>query len=135
MTKIIMAEGSLIVAVKSADRFMKLDDGWIKDSLLGIDWGPSSTETMKWEAAKKYCADLGGRLPERFELLALVDDTKRDPATFPIFTDTKTDDWYWTGTIVAGSDGHAWFVNFYGGSVGSYCKGDGGYVRPVCSSQ
>ena len=119
----------------SPDRFQKLEDGWIKDTLLGIDWGPSSDETMTWKEAQKYAAEKGGRSPERMELVSLIDDTKHHPAINSIFKDTKTDDWYWTGTPLAGNVGFAWCVGFFGGSVSSFYKYSGGYVRPVRSSQ
>ena len=128
--------GGLLERLRSPDRFQKLEDGWVKDSLLGIDWGPSSSNRMNWGDAKKYCVDQKGRLPEIDELASLADRSKRDPAiNTEAFPDTKTDDWYWTATEVAGFSGNAWLVDFDEGYVG-YCFEDGdGYVRPVRSSQ
>ena len=128
-------EGYIMTALRIPLRFKKLSDGWIKDFVLGIDWGPSSDKTMKWEDAKKYCASLGGRLPARFELVSLIDDTKHHPAINPIFADTKIDDWYWSGTTHAGSPGCARIVNFGNGLVNAYHKSSSGYVRPVRASQ
>ncbi|MFA5154188.1 MAG: DUF1566 domain-containing protein [Clostridia bacterium] len=119
----------------SADRFEKLSDGWIKDKVLGLDWGPSSTKTMNWEDAKKYAAEQGGRLPEIDELESLADRSRRNPAINPIFADTKTDDWYWSNTPVVEYSGGAWVVSFGYGYVGNYDKDYRDFVRPVRSSQ
>jgi hypothetical protein len=123
------------VSIRSVDRFKKLKDGWIRDTLLGLDWGPSSTTCMNWKAAKQDCTTQGGRLPEINELHSLVDYTKCNPAINPIFTDIKTDDYYWTNTLVAGYPGYAWHVHFYNGYVGYWGKDSNSYVRPVRSSQ
>ena len=65
---------------KSNGRFTTLVDGWVKDGLLGLDWGPSSDKKMSWEDAKKYCLDKGGRLPEVEELSRLVDYKRYKPS-------------------------------------------------------
>lgn len=121
--------------LRDPNRFKKIEDGWVRDSLLGIEWGPSSAEEMTWAKAKDYCANLGGRLPEVNELQSLVDYSRRDPVidtTF--FKDTKSS-WYWTGTEVAGGSTSAWCVRFSYGYVGNFNKGNGYYVRPVRASQ
>jgi hypothetical protein len=122
--------------MRSADRFQKLEDGWIKDNLLGIEWGPSSNKVMNFKEAQKYCAEAGGRLPELEELALLADRSKHNPAiNTEVFTDTKTDDWYWTGSEVAGVPGFAWVVPFDHGYVTSCGEDDSICVRPVRSSQ
>ena len=133
--KVAVIKGNLLDKFQSPDRFKKLKDGWIKDNLLGLDWGPSSANTMIWKDAEKYCKDLGGRLPEVNELQSLVDYSKHHPAINPIFLDTKTDDYYWSATKVAGFPDYAWLVGFSYGLVGYWCKGHGGYVRSCRSSQ
>lgn len=122
------------VHVKEADgRFLTLKDGWIKDSQTGLEWGPSSDKSMKWEEAKKFCADHGGRLPNVQELFSLIDRTKYSPAT--LIPGMKSE-WYWTDEPVAGSAGSAWYVGFFGGYVGTGgYKDGGGHVRSVRSSQ
>lgn len=139
--KVIDALKSVIAAVKEApeaepnesNRFKKLDDGWVMDRLLGLDWGPSSDETMDFKSAKKYCKNLGARLPESHELMSLIDHSRRQPAC--LLNDMKHDDWYWTGTLVAGYPGGAWCVSFLYGSVFNFNKGSNNYVRPVRTSK
>jgi len=113
-------------------RFKELKDGWIKDSLTGLDWGQSSDKTMTFKQALAYCKKLGARLPTSQELMSLIDHSKRRPASM---LDMKHDDWYWTGTSVAGYPGDAWCVNFNGGLVFCFSKGSVDYVRPVRKSK
>jgi hypothetical protein len=133
--KAVVLSGGFLDKLRSPDRFQKLEDGWIKDSLLGLEWGPSSDTRMNWAAAKQYAVDKGGRLPTVDELASLVDRSKQNPAIDSIFADTKTDDYYWTITAYAGSSGLAWCVYFGFGSVHCCGKDFYNYVRPVRSSQ
>jgi hypothetical protein len=120
----------------AADRFEKLSDGWVKDKLLGVDWAPTSDKSMVFKDAQKYCADLNGRLPSIEELQTVIDYREENPAINEIFADTKTDDWYWSGTTTDWNKGRAWCVYFFYGDVYfSGNKDDDGYVRPVRASQ
>lgn len=117
-------------------RFKKLKDGWVRDKLCGIEWGPTSTRCMDWEDANKNAADQGGRLPTVKELCSLIDYDKHNPAIDTnFFKDTKTDDWYWTGTQLASCSDDAWVVYFGNGGVGYGHKDNNNYVRPVRASQ
>ena len=120
-------------ALNDPERFKKLEDGWISDSLTGLDWGPSSDEVVDFKEAQKYCEKLGARLPESQELFSLVDHSKKHPAS--VLEDMKHDDWYWSGTTVAGGSDRAWCVYFVYGDVGVTHKDVGNYVRPVRASQ
>lgn len=78
----------LLLNLNSPDRFKLLEDGFIRDKFTGLEWAPSSEETMNLEDAIKYCEKIGCRLPEVQELYSLV-NTIKDPCFFPIFKDTK----------------------------------------------
>ena len=139
--KIIEALECAIDAVKGLpdiienSRFKVLNDGWIQDKDLGIDWGPSSEKTMNHEKAEKWSKDKGGRLPTIEELRSIVDYERHEPAIdVDIFKDTKSS-WYWTNTPAAGYPEFAWCVDISGGGVGSGSKGNGKYVRPVRKSK
>ena len=122
--------------LRDPNRFKKLKDGWIRDSLLGVEWGPSSDEIMNFESAQKYCSEQGGRLPEVNELHTLANYSQKKPAIdTAFFKDTKTNDWYWTGTEVAGVSSCAWCVDFDDGFVDFFGKDGTFCVRPVRSSQ
>jgi hypothetical protein len=121
-----------VVVKAEAERFINLAGGWIKDVKTGLEWGPSSDKSMKFDEAKKYCADQGGRIPTVDELFSLVDRTKYNPAT--TMPGMKSE-WYWASDPVAWNSGGAWYINFFSGSVGCYDKDSGFYVSPVRSSQ
>lgn len=124
-------EPALLKIFRDPSRFEKLTDGWIRDKVCGVEWGPSSTERMDFRQAKEYCADHGGRLPEVNELQSLVDYRHGNPAVDKtLFPDTQSN-YYWSNTVVAGYSFNAWCVSFRYGSVYGSHKGDGNYVRPV----
>jgi Protein of unknown function (DUF1566) len=142
--RVIEALQQVIVAIKEepksvaveTGRFKTLSDGWVLDKSLGIEWGLSSSKKMNWEEAKKYATEQCGHLPTVKELRSLVDYDRHNPAIdTQFFNDTKTDDWYWTGTEVAGYSGSAWVVGFRYGSVYNSNKDVGNYGRPVRASQ
>jgi len=142
--KIIEALKQIISAVKEIPeaeaaengRFKTLSNGWVLDKALGIEWGPSSEKRMNFSEAEKYAAEKSGRLPTVKELRSLIDYDRRDPAIdTQFFKDTKSDDWYWTGTLLAGDSVRAWCVDFNYGYVYNGHKGVGFYVRPVRASQ
>lgn len=117
------------------NRFKKLKNGWVRDSLLGLEWGPSSDKEKDWKDAQEHCKKLGGRLPEINELQSLVDYRNYSPAiNKEVFHDTKSS-WYWSGTTNAGYSDGAWVVTFGNGTVDDCYLGNVSYVRPVRSSQ
>ena len=136
MKKAKVKQVTFLSKLRDPNRFKKLPDDWVRDTMVGVEWGPSSDKYLTFSQAQEYCAKLGGRLPEVNELQSLVDYTKRDPAiNKDLFPDTKSS-WYWTGTELAGSASSAWCVYFfYGHVLYDSVKGDGGYVRPVRASQ
>jgi len=128
-----MEKTEFLKEMDNPERFKNLDDGWIQDSLTGLDWGPSSEDVMDFNEANEYCEKLGARLPESHELMSLIDHSKRKPAC--LLDDMKYDDWYWTSTPVSGYPEGAWCVPFIYGGVYVGSKGSGSYVRPVRASQ
>lgn len=110
------------------NRFIEKHDGWILDLFLDVEWGPSSPKVLSFRRAKTYCKKLGARLPDSHELMSLIAHSRRYPASY---LNMKYDDWYWSGTSVAGYPGNAWCVYFRSGSVNYGGKGNGNYVRPV----
>ena len=129
-------EVSYLDKLTAPGRFFKRPDGWVRDNLLGLDWGPSSNEQMDYADAEKHCESLGGRLPELRELHSLVDYKQSNPAiNKEFFGDTKTDDYYWSKTPSLRWSNCAWVVTFYSGSVGYRNKDYTHYVCPVRASQ
>lgn len=128
----------LIERIQTKDRFEKLKDGWIRDHLLWLDWGPTAEKRMDFKAAEEYCKAKGGRLPTIDELRLLIDYQEFRPAVNKdFFGDTKFDDWYWSGTKCVNPNwsSYAWCVFFGNGVVLTNRKDTTNYVRPVRASQ
>ena len=128
-------------------RFKDNGDNTITDTKTGLVWikdhddiGGKFAKRMTWNEAVEACKKLNyaghkdWRLPTREELLTLVDLTRYNPAIDPAFK-VHTDDYYWTSDVCAWDAGYAWYVDFSGGRVGGWYKGDSVYVRAVRSSQ
>ena len=131
----VKVESAFMKLLKDPNRFQRLEDGWVRDKLVGVEWGPTSKGGMTFKEAQEYCAKLGARLPEVEELMSIAVRTKHDPSIdTDVFPDTKAS-WYWTRTQHARWNDCAWCVVFYNGSVGNSYKGNGIYVRPVRASQ
>src|SRR3990167_9479923 len=114
----------------SKKRFEKLQDGWVRDLNTGLEWGPTSDQTMTHADAIAYCKKQGARLPTREELQSILDLKEYDPAVDKkAFPDTKSS-WYWTSDICAWNKSYAWCVDFSSGSVFSNGKDVSTYVRP-----
>ncbi|MBI4708226.1 MAG: hypothetical protein HY761_09950 [Candidatus Omnitrophica bacterium] len=75
-------------------------------------------------------AKLGGEEPTAAEAAAII-NFEGDPCLFPIFSDTKTDDYYATKTEVAWNRSHVRVVRYGNGSVDYSNKVSKYYVRPV----
>lgn len=116
------------------NRFEKRPDGWVKDKLLGVEWGPSSGERMTFTTAKKFCSDQGGRLPTIEEIHSLVDYDAHDPAVMDMFSKDTKRNWYWSCTKHLEYTDSVWCVGFKYGDACSNHKDFFCYVRPVCRS-
>ena len=93
-------------------------------------------KSLKWEESINYCENLalGGysdwRLPNKNELLSIVDLNKYNPAIKDGFKNTKNSR-YWSSSSFAGNSGYAWHVNFDSGYTYGNYKTDSCYVRCV----
>ena len=99
--------------------------------------------TYSWSNAFGYCngltLPLGGksdwRLPNVKELESLTDDATYNVAIDTAFFLHSCSSWYWSSTTGVGSAGKAWYVSFYGGSVGDYSNSRLQCVRCVRGGQ
>ena len=73
---------------------------------------PGTAEELTWEAAKAWAAEQGGERPTRTVASLLFANVQ--PALSP--------EWHWTADEYGASS--AWGCGFYGGSQGSYHKGN-----------
>ncbi len=134
----------------------------VLDNLTGLVWARNASlvGTMTWTDAVFYCWALdnitnvlytyGGtndwRLPNRRELLSLIDDGRINPALCDTtgtvswtennpFTGVKSDNFYWSSTTYAGVTDDAWAVFVGGGGVWLRPKTDAYYVWLVRGGQ
>ena len=116
--------------------------GVVTDNITGLQWQDDYSDNggdikyAKWTDAIAYCEDLtlgdhsDWRLPNKKELLSIVDYRRHNPSIDTVFTHT-TSDFYWSSTAHASSTDSAWFVSFYNGYTYNVNKSRGNYVRCV----
>ncbi|MDA8140972.1 MAG: DUF1566 domain-containing protein [Desulfobacteraceae bacterium] len=115
-------------------------DGTISDRATGLMWQKDNPHQMTWEQALNYCETLqlagrdDWRLPNRNELLSIVDYTRTKPAIDAVFPNTMPSE-YWSSTTYVYSTGDAWFVDFGYGAFRHSNKSWTYNVRAVRSGQ
>ncbi len=111
-----------------------------ESKLIWQDNGEARTTEKSWSDAIKHCEDLifagysDWRLPNKNELLSIVDRSKYNPAINSAFKNTVSD-LYWSSTSRANDTNYAWVVPFGDGLTGYYTKYYSGYVRCVRAGQ
>ena len=142
-------DGTYQAGSKANPRFVDNGDGTISDRVTRLMWvkdgngaGCNNGGVLSFNAAIDFAEALNfaghqdWRMPNVKELVSIVDYGKGGDGSYPaidetFFPNTTINDAYWTSTIYAAfPDGLAWFVYFYDGSVGSYGRSYGCYVRP-----
>ena len=117
----------------------------VTDHATGLQWQDDYSDnggTIKftnWKDAIKYCNELpldggGWRLPNKDELLSIVNYAKSNPAISDTFQYTISNA-YWTSSPYANTTSYAWNVNFCYGHSCSNAKSVNYYVRCVRSEQ
>jgi hypothetical protein len=113
----------------------------VTDTLAGLIWArdanlPGSQKT--WQEALSFansrtlCGYSDWRLPNRKELMSLVDRSQSGPALpsgHPF--DNVLSDFYWSSTTNGNDTETAWSVYMYGGNVQEYNKAAEAYLWPV----
>jgi len=116
----------------------------VLDTTTKMVWQDNNATTSSlytWSAALTQCdtLSLGGfsdwRLPNKNELLLLVDKTKINPAIAAVFVNVNYSSYYWSSTTYAGGTSYAWYVDFYYGSDDFDVKTNSYYVRCVRGGQ
>jgi hypothetical protein len=95
------------------------------DRVTGLSWQRAILpDNLDWQQAKLACSCLvlGGhddwRLPSRIELVSLVDFTRQEPALDPVVFPDTPHEWFWSSSVVAGTDPPAaWYVAFFDGDT------------------
>ncbi|MCK5015296.1 MAG: DUF1566 domain-containing protein, partial [Candidatus Omnitrophica bacterium] len=133
-------------------RFEINGDGTVTDYLTGLIWlkNANCAGYMNWNNALTYCNNLASgscgltdgsaagdwRLPNRKELLSLIDYSRHQPALPQghLFDNVQSA-YYWSATTDAGSTNGAWYVRMSYGVVGNLSKSYNFYVWPVRAGQ
>lgn len=100
-------------------------------SETGLSWPEALAFVQEMNARKRFGHD-DWRLPNRRELLSLIDPGAREPALPPDHPFSNV--WsgrYWTSTTFAGLPANAWWVQFSGGRMFYGGKTDDAMVWPV----
>jgi len=121
----------------------------VTDNLTGLMWAKNANlaGTKTWQSALDYIASMNSgaglcgyhtwRLPNVNELESLVNAEQANAATWlngQGFTNVQSD-YYWSSTTFAYVTGSAWYVDIWGGHVGSDDKSVDFYVWPVRAGQ
>ena len=133
-------------------RFEDNGDGSITDHLTGLVWlkNANCAGYMNWNQALTYCNNLASgscgltdgsavgdwRLPNRKELLSLIDYSRQQPALSQghLFDNVQSS-YYWSATTSANYTRYARIVSMGRGIVGSSSKSHSCYVWPVRAGQ
>ena len=92
---------------------------------------------LDWGAALRYCAHLNWAgytdwwLPNRTELLSLVNRQQRVPAVDVLLASVTKDNVYWSSSTDRQSPNKAYYVSFFSGNSDANSKYVRGYVRCV----
>ena len=133
------------LTVAQTPRFTKVN-GVITDSKTTLEWqddysnNGDSIKRAKWTDAIDYCEGLtlnaqsDWRLPNKKELLSIVDYGTYNPAISSVFEKTASG-LYWSSTTDASYTNLAWVVHFYFGYTLSYNKSHRNGVRCVRAGQ
>jgi Protein of unknown function (DUF1566)/Collagen triple helix repeat (20 copies) len=143
-------DGDWMPGASAASRFFNNNDGTVKDNLTGLIWLTNANcfGAQTWAAALTSANTLASpacgltdgsvvgqwRLPNRTELMSLMDLSKANPAlpTGNPFT-TTVQSYY--GSSYAGSTANVWYVDASGGGVNLITKTLSIYVWPVRAGQ
>ena len=112
----------------------------VSDSSTNLMWQDDSTSIMEWSNAITYCEDLtlGGyadwRLPNRFELISLINYAKSSPAIKESVFQFSPSNPYWSATSRHSNNSDAWFVHFESGYSNKKDKSLNSSVRCVRDS-
>jgi hypothetical protein len=118
------------------ERFVDNGDGTVTDRCTLLMWEKEpSTHPLPLAPANGHCWKLekanyeDWRLPKRVELQSIVDYTKREPASNPVFAGANGG--FWSSAPAATDINRAWYVSFILGEVKSDIKADVHGVRCV----
>ena len=134
----------LLIAFSLSSASLSRDGEIVSDSNTGLQWQDDAIVAntgRTWISAIDYCENtltLGGyddwRLPNKKELLSIVDRSKYNPALSGVFQNFSSG-YYWSSTTFALYADDAWIVGFDYGLSSNGTKAYDYYVRCVRGGQ
>ena len=134
----------ILIAFSLSSASLSRNGEIVSDSSTGLQWQDDAivaSTTRTWTSAIDYCENtltLGGhndwRLPNKKELLSIVDRSKYSPALSGVFQNFSSH-YYWSSTTDAHGTANTWIVYFHYGNSCSNLKGYDYYVRCVRGGQ
>ena len=124
-------------------KFIRDIDGVVTDSRTALQWqddysdNNNSIKNATWMDAIDYCETLNlgeksdWRLPNKNELLSIVDYNRYKPSIDNVFKNTTLDNYYWSSTSNQFLHYGAWIVYFGNGYTDRDSKSNSCYVRCV----
>jgi hypothetical protein len=104
-------------------------DGTVTDNRTGLVWQVTGiANTIHWEDGLGFCENLAHagytdwRLPNRRELLSIVDFGRYGPAIDTAYFPNTPNGDYWTSTTSPGAPTGAYRINFVDGYIGGFNK-------------
>lgn len=135
---VLCVAGDELAPTPSTDFVISSDGMTVTDKRTGLIWQKEYDDSGKtWQEALKYCEDsvyagyTDWRLPNKNELLSLLDPGKSS-APYSNFPDMPNH-WFWSSTTDFCDAYYAWFVLFNVGNVSHYLKTNHYAVRCVRS--
>ena len=133
----------VLASILCGGDLLKSDDNkTVLDTSSNLQWQDDVSSVSKtWTEAIAYCEDLtleeysDWRLPNRNELLSIVDYNKYNPAIKEDVFTHITSSYCWSSTTYASNTSYAWRINFNNGGTYNYDKTNSTYVRCVRGRQ
>lgn len=134
---------------RTLPRFVDNGDGTITDNATGLMWvqdpyqiggvwaAAGNPTSMTWNNAIDNCLALNyaghtdWRLPNRIELISIVDLGRYSPAIDTTFFVGARSSWYWTSTALKNVPAWKWYVDFLNGNSERRHNSESRYPRPV----
>ena len=114
-------------------RFEKTEEGII-DNQTGLIWkAEDEPGWFTFDKAVEHAKNTDWRVPTIDELNSIVDRTKFNPASNPIFNMKSSV--YWSCSPNANYSGNAWYVSFNDGYVNDFNRNNDLHVRLVRSME
>lgn len=136
--KVLCVSGNEMAPTASSDFVLSSDNEVVTDKRTGLIWQKEYDDSGKtWQEALKYCEDStyagysDWRLPNKNELLSLLDPGKSN-APYSNFPDMPSR-WFWSSSTDVSNPYYAWYMLFNIGSISSYTKTNHYSVRCVRS--